>query len=157
MMHDVRNSASIGFLGWCWNWGLTVSPQLRSFTRSFHGAPKLPRISVLHQLFIPGDDILGMNASPTNRLLLRSASNLRSMRKQSCYAARASCHWPMFMAEVFSQALLCCSACTHLRLRWIICSVTLTGIHSEGWSLASHAVFFPFLCYAHCLRGEGSE
>ena len=47
------------------------------------------------------------------------------------------------------RALLCCSACTRLRLRWIIYPVTLRSFIRKD-SLFSLFVF----CRAHCIRSE---
>ena len=52
------------------------------------------------------------------------------------------------IVEVFSRAILCCGACTHLRLAWTIYPVmTLAGIHLEGLSVALYLAlwFFPFI------------
>ena len=93
-----------------------------------------------------------MNASPT--ILLRSAQISEAWRKQSWHAARASRYCPKLMAELppsspLLRALLCCGACTRLRLRWIIYPVTLrTFIRKD--SLFSLFVF----CRVHCIRSE---
>ena len=87
-----------------------------------------------------------MNASPT--ILLRSAqiseacaSNLGMRRVRHSIVLSL---WPNCL-----RALLCCSACTRLRLRWIIYPVTLRSFIRKD-SLFSLFVF----CRAHCIRSE---